>query len=182
MSPDKATQIQLYLSDSRPEDAVESIQNHILQESKRELEGIIDPEALLSMRKTIRSEIDLQESRIKKLKTAHTKSNKARQSNVKKWNDFVVEISEIMAKYEIDLPDGVPVHFTHGKMFIEKLKNSRPDIGTYAGLRLPQKRDDSLIDDDRIILFRSQAKMALLQEIIERKSKAMKHLFDNDAE
>ncbi len=182
MSPDQVKHLKLYLSHGRPEDAVEAIQDDIVSTIEKELNGIIDPELLLSMRKGLRDELTSQESKIKRLKASYAKSNKVREANVKKWDKFTVEVAELMRKYAIDLPDGVEPHLTHGRTYSERLLNSRPDIGTYAGQRLPQKRDDGLLDDDRILLFRMQAKAELLQAMIGKKAAALKELFNDDLE
>lgn len=174
--------LKLYLSESRPLDAVESIQDDIIRTTEKELQGIIDPEALLQMRKGLRDEITTQESKIKRLKTSYTKSNKKRDASVKKWNEFVKEVSELLTKYKIDLPDGVPIIHTHGRTYAEKLQNSKAGIATFDGLKLPQQKPDQLLDDDRILLFRLQAKAEILQEMIGKKASALKELFNDDLE
>ena len=182
MSPTKPEHMKLYLSHGRPADAVEAIQDDIVGTIEKELNGIIDPEVLLSMRKGLRDEIDSQESKIERLKASYVKSNKKREANVKKWEKFTADVAELMRKYGIDLPSGVESHLTHGRTYSERLLNSRPDIATYDGSRLPQKRDDGLLDDDKILLFRMRAKAELLQAMIGKKAMALKELFNDDLE
>ncbi len=182
MSPDKATQIKLYLSESRPLDAVQAIEDTIIFEAKESLNGITDVEILLQERRALRADKESLEGSIKRLEATYAKSNKQREAYIKKWDGFVSDVVKSSKKHGIDF-DEFPSYVTFGKSFIEKLQNIKPDsFAKVDGLRLPQQRPDSLLDDKKIELFRVDARSAILEEIIARKHKAHRELFSQDAE
>lgn len=174
--------MKLHLSHGRPEDAVQAIQDSAIEQAEKSLESITDPEALLNLRKSLRSEQESLESHIKKQKARFTKSNKSRDSMLIQWKGFQLAVLEASRKHGIDF-DTFPAHLTHGIGFIQKLQNIQPDsFATVEGLRIPQKRDESLLDDKKIELFEVQARQELLERIITRKHIAMKELFNSDVE
>ncbi len=182
MSPDKATQIQLYLSDSRPADAVESIQDTIISEAKESLEGIVDVEKLLQERRALRDQKESIEANLKRLDASYEKSNKLRDANIKKWDSFVSDVVKSSKKHKIDF-DEFPSYLSFGKGFVKQLQNIQPDsFAKVDGLRIPQQRPDSLLDDTKIELFKVDARSAILEEIIQRKHLAHKELFSQDLE
>jgi len=178
----KTDHLKLYLSKGRPQDATEAIQNKVISEVEESLEAIRDPEDLLAKRKALRTKREQLQATIKRKKTAITKSNKQRDEMLTKWNSFVYDYGELSRKHGIDFEE-FPSHITHGKGFIEKIQNIRPDsFVTVEGLRIPSPKDDAVLDDDKIKLFEVEAKQQLLEDIIKRKSTALKELFSSDLE
>ena len=178
----KIEHLELTLSDGRPLDAVEAIQDEIVQRVTAIMEAIQDPEELLKMRKTLRAEVTGHEQHIKQMKTSTTKQNKKREQALSQWSGFVTGVVELIRKHGIDFKE-FPTHLTHGATFAQRLQNVRPDtFVTIEGLRIPNKRTDSLLDDDRVKLFESLVKTEVLEQIIQRKATAMKELFSNDPE
>ncbi len=178
----KTDHLKLYLSEGRPLDAVQSIQDQITTDAKQGLESIQDPETLLSHRKTLRTQKEALEATIKRMKTTNTKTNKQRSAMIAQWDSFVAGVAELSRKHGIDF-EQFPSHLTSGKTFVQMLQNIRPDtFAKVEGLRIPQKRTDNLLDDKKIELFEIEAKSVILEEIIKKKSTALKALFDNDLE
>lgn len=178
----KIEHLKLHLSEGRPLDAVDSIQNKIILDAKESLEGIQDPESLLTERKILRSKKESIQAHIKKHKTSNTKSNKERDLMLKQWKLFVASVLELSEKHNIDF-EQFPSYLASGKTFIQQLQNIRPDsFVKVKGLSIPQKRTEASLDDKIVELFEVEVKQELLEEIIKKKAKAMKELFSSDLE
>ena len=178
----KTDHLKLYLSEGRPQDATEAIQNKVISDVQESLEAIKDPEDLLSKRKALRTKREQLQATIKRQKTTITKSNKKRDAMLAQWSSFKVAHAELARKHGIDF-ETFPAHLAVGRTFNQKLQNINPDtFVTVEGLRIPQKRTDATLDDDKIKLFEVEATQDMLEEIIARKSKAMKELFSSDQE
>lgn len=178
----KTEHLKLYLSGGRPEDAVQSIQDEIIEQTTKQLESTKDPEDLLRERKTLRTQQEQLQAQIKRQKTAITKSNKQREQMLAQWSSFVIGYAELARKHGIDF-ESFPQHLTHGKTFREQIQNIKPDSFVMVeGKRIPSNKTDAILDDDKIKLFEVEAKQVLLEDIIHRKHKAMKELFSSDLE
>ncbi len=178
----KTDHLKLYLSEGRPSDAVESIQDGIITTVQESLEAIKDPEDLLTKRKALRTKREQLQATIKRQKTTITKSNKQRTAMLAQWSSFIIGYAELARKHGIDF-ETFPAHLTHGKTFRAMIQNISPDsFVTVEGLRIPQKRTDAILDDDKIKLFEVEATQDMLEGIINRKATAMKELFSSDQE
>ena len=178
----KTDHLKLYLSKGRPEDATEAIQNQVISDVQESLEAIKDPEDLLSKRKALRATKEQLQATIKRHKTTITKSNKQRDAMLSQWSSFIIGYGELARKHGIDF-ESFPSHLTHGKTFGEMIQNIRPDtFVTVEGLRIPSKRTEDILDDDKIKLFEVEATQEMLEDIIKKKAKAMKELFSSDQE
>ncbi|NOR56495.1 MAG: hypothetical protein GQ531_09830 [Sulfurovum sp.] len=178
----KTDHLKLYLSEGRPLDATEAIQNKVISDVQESLESIKDPEDLLSKRKALRSKKEQLQATIKRQKTTISKSNKQRDAMLAQWLAFKTAYAEFSRKHGIDF-EAFPAHLTHGKTFGEMIQNISPDtFVTVEGLRIPQKRTDATLDDDKIKLFEVEATQDMLEDIIKRKATAMKELFSSDQE
>ena len=178
----KTEHLKLYLSKGRPQDAIEAIQEKILVDAQKSLEGVKDPETLLAERKTLRIQKEQLQAHIKRQKTAIRKSNKERDFMLTQWKSFIIGYAELARKYGIDF-EQFPAHLATGRTFNQKLQNINPDsFVTVEGLRIPQQRTDAILDNDKIKLFEFEAKQELLENIIKRKASAMKELFSKDPE
>lgn len=174
---------ELSLSDGRDEDATKSLQSEIIKRSQETYKGILDPEKLLNERKILREEKKALESNLKRLKASHTKSNKKRDDDLKKWNAFVHDVVESAEKYQVDFRE-FPRHLARiGTTFKIQIQNISPDsFAEIGGMRITQKKYDGLLDDARIKLFEAEVKTKILEDEIKRKAKAMKAIFDEDLE
>jgi predicted nuclease with TOPRIM domain len=177
----KTDHLKLYLSGGRPSDAIEAIQDKIIEQSIKDLESIKDPEELLAERKALRSKKEALQANIKRIKATNTKINKQREKMLSQWSMFLTGVIELSRKHGIDF-EAVPNTAT-GRTFITKLQNSRPETFVQVEkMRIPQIRTDALLDDEKVKLFEIEVKQEQLEEIISKKSKALKALFDNDLE
>lgn len=177
----KTGNLKLYLSGGRPSDAIEAIEEKIIEQSAKALESIADPESLLLMRKTLRSKKEALLAIIKRTKTGNTKTNKQREQMLSQWSMFLTGVLELSRKHGIDF-EAVPSTAV-GRTFITKLQNARPETFVQVEkMRIPQIRTDALLDDEKIQLFEIEVKQEQLEEIISKKAKAMKELFSNDSE
>lgn len=178
----KTEHLKLYLSEGRPQDATEAIQDKIISDVQERLESIKDPEDLLSKRKVLRSKREQLQATIKKQKTTITKSNKQRDGMLAQWSSFKMAYAELARKHGIDFETFL-AHLAVGRTFNQKIQNINLDtFVTVEGLRIPQKRTDAVLDDDLIKLFEVEATQQLLEDIIKRKATAMKELFSSDQE
>ena len=178
----KTNHLKLYLSKGRPQDVTEAIQDKIIADVQESLEAIKDPEDLLIKRKGLRTKREQLQTTIKRQKTTITKTNKQRDTMLAQWSSFIIGYAELARKHGIDF-ETFPAHLTYGKTFGAMIQNISPDtFVTVEGLRIPQQRTDTLLDDDKIKLFEVEATQDMLEEIIARKSKAMKELFSHDQE
>ncbi len=178
----KTDHLKLYLSEGRPSDAVESIQDGIITTVQESLESIKDPEDLLSKRKALRTKREQLQATIKRQKTAITKSNKKRDAMLAQWSSFIVAYGELARKHGINFKT-FPSHLATGTTFNQMIQNINPDsFVEVEGLQIPQKRTDAVLDDDRIKLFEIETTQDMLEGVIKRKATAMKELFSNDQE
>jgi hypothetical protein len=177
------THFELTLSSGRDADATKSLQTEIIKRSQETYRGILDPEKLLYERKTLREEKKALESNLKRLKISHTKSNKKRDDDLKRWNSFVHDVVESAEKYQVDFRE-FPRHLARaGTTFKIQLQHISPDTFVeIGGMRINQKKDDSLLDDVRIKLFEAKMRTEILEDEIKRKAKALKAIFDEDLE
>lgn len=91
-------------------------------------------------------------------------------------------MSKLLQKHKLDFRE-IPIGLSYGANFGEKLLNINPDSWVqFQGSRIPPKRIDGLLDDDRTTLFEAMVKSEVLEQIIQRKSKVMRELFSADAE
>ena len=172
---------ELTLSEGRPSDAVKAISDSIIAKTEKELEGITDPEALLKERKALREKREALQAQIKTIKSKSTKTNKQREAMLAQWEGFKTGVIELARKHGIDF-EQLP-RTAVGRTFVAKIQNANPEhFVTVEGERIPQIRTDALLDDEKIRLFEIEVKQELLENIIARKSKALKALFDTDPE
>lgn len=177
----KPNHFKLHLSHGRPSDAVEAISDAIIEKTKNDLESIKDPEALLAERVALRTKKEALQAQIKRMKTSNTKINKQREQMLSQWSMFLAGVVELSRKHGIDF-EAVP-NTAIGRTFITKLQNAKPEyFVTVENMRIPQIRTDALLDEERIKLFEIETRQEILEDIIKRKSKAMKELFNSDKE
>ncbi|UFH60469.1 hypothetical protein [Sulfurovum mangrovi] len=173
----KIDHFELILSEGRTVESVKYMKDEIIKRSVKELEDIQDPEELLRLRKQYREDISSKETFIKQQKARFTKNNKQRDKDLATWNEFTSEFSELCRKHGVSF-DSVPIHLGYGRTFAEKLSTIKPDsFVSIDNQRIPQKKSDSILDDDLKVLFEARVRADLLEQIIERKHKAMKELF-----
>jgi len=177
----KTNHFKLRLSEGRPDDATEAIQEKIIEQAQKELEGITDPERLLEQRQALRDKKEMLQAQIKRMKTQNTKTNKQREAMFHQWDMFKAGVLELARKHGIDFKQ-LP-NTAIGRTFISKIQNSNPEhFVTVEGKRIPQKRVDVLFDEELIRLFEVEVRQQLLEDIIAKKSRALKALFDSDRE
>ena len=175
----KTDHLKLYLSGGRPSDAIEAIADAIIEKNVKDLEAVKDPEALLAERVALRTKKEALQANIKRIKNTNTKTNKQREQMLSQWSMFLTGVVELSRKHGIDFEE-VP-STAIGRTFITKLQNSRPETFVQVEkMRIPQIRTDALFDEEKIKLFEIETKQEILEDIIKRKHKAMKELFDND--
>ena len=177
----KTNHLKLYLSGGRPSDAIEAIQDEIIKKNVKDLEAVKDPEALLAERVALRTKKEALQAQIKRMKTTNTKSNKQRDQMLSQWSMFLAGVLELSRKHGIDF-EAIPSHAT-GRTFITQIQNASPEyFVTVEKMRIPQLRTDALFDEEKLQLFEVETKQEILEDIIKRKSKAMKELFSSDQE
>ncbi len=177
----KTEHLKLYLSGGRPSDAIEAISDAIIEKNVKALEAVKDPEALLAERVALRTKKEALQAQIKRMKTSNTKINKQREQMLSQWSMFLAGVVELSRKHGIDF-EAVP-NTAIGRTFITKLQNANPESFVQVEkMRIPQIRTDALLDEEKIKLFEIETRQEILEDIIKRKSKAMKELFNSDKE